>query len=84
MELRSCYALHAVSMSSADGSPCSEQFLGSSVIISIGNSRSCSFGSNQHECSIIVSESGSFVPVCVMESFAAYHDVWSRLSLRKT
>lgn len=37
----------------------------------------------EHECSIILSEPGSVVSVCVMEAFAAYHDVWSRLNLRK-
>ncbi len=42
---------------------CIEQFLGRSVI-SVGSSQSCSFGSNQHECSIIVSEPGTRFCLC--------------------
>ena len=52
---------------------CIEQFLRSSVI-SVGNSQSCSFRSNQHKCNIILSDPGSIVSACVMEVFAGYQE----------
>ncbi len=57
---------------------CVEQFLGSCVI-NVG----ASFGSNQHDCSIVLSEPHSTVSFCVVEThlsrnfvfLAAHYDV---------